>query len=156
MSYGFWPGRSIIRVNLVVTCCSALPRYMGRNSYHELLDYSAALIPRTNGLVPAQAPSRVFSAVRLCAGERLRTHLRRRHTLGGRAQAYQRFPDTPSCQHLRLFPLPTVVGWKSAHASAGSTSESPVRESRMHGLMREGRRSCLGSGYRGTAKRKGR
>ena len=62
--------------------------------------------------------SKVFSALRLFTGERLRTHLRRRHKLRGRAQAYQRFPDTVLYQHLGLFPLPTVAGWESAHASA--------------------------------------
>jgi hypothetical protein len=62
--------------------------------------------------------SKVFSATRLYASERLRTHLRRRHKLRSRARAYQRFPDSVLFEHLGLFPLPTTAGWKSAHAVA--------------------------------------
>jgi Group II intron, maturase-specific domain. len=60
--------------------------------------------------------SRVFSGVKMHAEQRMRTHLRRRHKLHSRAQAYQRFPGRMIHDRYGLFKLPTTAGWRSAHA----------------------------------------
>ena len=60
--------------------------------------------------------SRAFSGVKMHAEQRMRTHLRRRHKLQSRAQAYQRFPGRVIHDHYGLFKLPTTAGWRPAHA----------------------------------------
>lgn len=60
--------------------------------------------------------SSVFSAVKMHAEQRMRTHLRRRHKLASRAQAYQRFPGRVIDDRYGLFKLPTTAGWRPAHA----------------------------------------
>lgn len=59
--------------------------------------------------------SRVFSGVKMHAEQRMRTHLRRRHKLQSRAQAYQRFPGRMIYDRYGLFKLPTTAGWRPAH-----------------------------------------
>jgi hypothetical protein len=62
--------------------------------------------------------SQVLGRVKTHAEERVRTQLRRRHTLRSRAQGYARFPNAHLCDHGGLFKVPTTAGWTSAHASA--------------------------------------
>ena len=42
--------------------------------------------------------------------------------------------------HYGLYKVSGVAGWRSAHALSRRTSESRVRENRMQGLMKEGKR----------------
>lgn len=58
----------------------------------------------------------VMSKVKLHVEERMRTHLRRRHKLVSRAQAYQHFPGRVIYGRYGLFKLPTNAPWRSAHA----------------------------------------
>jgi hypothetical protein len=58
----------------------------------------------------------VFSAVKMHVEERMRTQLRRRHKLNGRAQAYSRFPGHVIYERIGLYKLPTTAGWRRAHA----------------------------------------
>jgi hypothetical protein len=58
----------------------------------------------------------VMSKVKMHVGQRVRTHLRRRHKLISRAQAYQRFPGHVIYGRYGLFKLPTTAPWRSAHA----------------------------------------
>lgn len=60
--------------------------------------------------------SGVFSAVKMHVEERMRTQLRRRHKLNGRAQAYSRFPGHVIYERIGLYKLPTTAGWRRAHA----------------------------------------
>jgi len=60
--------------------------------------------------------STVFSKVKMHVEERVRTHLRKRHKLVSRAQAYQRFPGHVLYGRHGLFKLPTTAGWNRAHA----------------------------------------
>jgi len=62
--------------------------------------------------------SGVMSKVKMHVEERVRTHLRRRHKLANRAQAYNRFPGRLIYGRHGLFKLPTKAPWKSAHAKA--------------------------------------
>lgn len=58
----------------------------------------------------------VMSKVKMHAEERVRIHLRRRHKMVSRAQAYQRFPGRVIYGRYGLFKLPTTAPWRSAHA----------------------------------------
>lgn len=58
----------------------------------------------------------VMSKVKMHVEERVRTHLRRRHKLGSRAQAYHQFPGRVIYGRYGLFKLPTNAPWRSAHA----------------------------------------
>ena len=58
----------------------------------------------------------VMSKVKMHVEERVRTHLRRRHKLVSRAQAYHRFPGRVIHGHYGLFKLPTNAPWRSVHA----------------------------------------
>ena len=60
----------------------------------------------------------VMAEVKMHAEERVRTHLRRRHKLISRAQAYQRFPGRVIYRDLGLYKLPTRTVWPSAKALA--------------------------------------
>ena len=60
--------------------------------------------------------TKVLSKVKMHVEERVRTHLRRRHKLVSRAQAYQRFPGQVIYGRYGLFKLPTTAPWRSAHA----------------------------------------
>lgn len=59
----------------------------------------------------------VMGDVKMHVEERVRTHLRRRHKLASRAQAYQCFPKHRVYERYRLFKLPTKAPWRSAYAS---------------------------------------
>jgi group II intron reverse transcriptase/maturase len=59
-----------------------------------------------------------MAEVKMHAEERVRTHLRRRHKLVSRAQAYQRFPGRVIYRDLGLYKLPTRTVWPSAKALA--------------------------------------
>lgn len=74
--------------------------------------------------------------VRTHLEERLRTHLRKRHKV--RNRGYIWFPHRDLYEKYGLYKVPATAGWKRAHALRRRTSESRVRENRMHGLMREG------------------
>ena len=58
----------------------------------------------------------VMSKVKMHVEERVRTHLRRRHKLVSRAQAYQQFPGRVIYGRYGLYKLPTNAPWRSAHA----------------------------------------
>lgn len=60
----------------------------------------------------------VMSKVKMHVEERVRTHLRRRHKLVSRAQAYHHFPGPVIYGRYGLFKLPTHAPWRSAHALA--------------------------------------
>ena len=60
--------------------------------------------------------TRVMSTVKMHVEERVRTHLRRRHKLGSRAQTYQKFPGSVIYGRYGLFKRPTHAPWRSAHA----------------------------------------
>lgn len=62
--------------------------------------------------------SKALGRVKTHAEERVRTQLRHRHKLQGRAQGYLRFPNAHLYDHLGLFKVPTTAGWRSAHALA--------------------------------------
>ena len=80
-----------------------------------------------------------LSKVKRHAEERLRIHLRKRYKVRDWKTSVIRFPRRVLYEEYGLYKVPTVAGWKSAHALMCRTSESRVRENRMHGLMREGR-----------------
>jgi hypothetical protein len=71
----------------------------------------------------------------------------KRHKIKGRGTGLLRFPHRDLYERYGLYKVSTGAGWRSAHALACRTSESRVRENRMHGLMREDRRSGLWQGY---------
>ncbi len=56
----------------------------------------------------------VMSKVKMHVEQRVRTHLRRRHKLISRAQAYQRFPGHLIYGRYGLYKLPTTAPWRSA------------------------------------------
>jgi len=58
----------------------------------------------------------VMSKAKMHVEERVRTHLRRRHKLVSRAQAYKCFPGHVIYGQYGLFKLPTTAPWRSAHA----------------------------------------
>jgi hypothetical protein len=60
--------------------------------------------------------TKVMSTVKRHVEERVRTHLRRRHTLSSRTQAYPTFPGSVIYGHDGLFKRPTHAPWRSAHA----------------------------------------
>lgn len=60
--------------------------------------------------------SAVFLKVKRHAEERLRTHLRKRHKVPDWKSAMIRFPRRVLYEKYGLYKLPTVAGWKMAHA----------------------------------------
>ena len=60
--------------------------------------------------------SAVFLKVKRQAEERLRTHLRKRHKVPDWKSAMIRFPRRVLYETYGLYKLPTVAGWKMAHA----------------------------------------
>ncbi len=62
--------------------------------------------------------TQALSKVKLHVEERVRTHLRRRHKLLSRAQAYRRFPVRRAPARYGLFKLATTAPWRTAHALA--------------------------------------
>jgi len=100
-----------------------------RDRVKQLTDRRRTVIPVTNvvdevnhtlrgwsGYFHYRNCSDVFSGVKMHAEQRMRTHLRRRHKLQSRAQAYRRFPGHTIYDHYGLFKLPTTAGWRPAHA----------------------------------------
>jgi len=82
--------------------------------------------------------SKMMCHVRTHLEQRLQIHLQKRHKIRDRKSGYIRFPRRDLCGRYGLFKVPATAGWTKAHALRGRTSESRVRENRMHGLMREG------------------
>ena len=60
--------------------------------------------------------SLVMSKVRNHAEDRLRTHLMRRHKIKDRGTGLRRFPQADLYERYGLYKVPTVAGWRSAHA----------------------------------------
>ena len=51
------------------------------------------------------------------AEERLRVHLMKRHKVKNRGIGLGRFPSQQLYERLGLYKVPTMAGWKTAHAS---------------------------------------
>ncbi len=62
--------------------------------------------------------SLAMSKVRNHAEDRLRTHLMKRHKVKDRGAGLGRFPSRDLYGRYGLYKVPTVAGWRSAHASA--------------------------------------
>jgi len=62
--------------------------------------------------------SRVMSEVKRYTEERLRTHLMKRHKVKDRGSGYGQFPDRELYDRYGLYRVPTVAGWRTAHALA--------------------------------------
>jgi RNA-directed DNA polymerase len=60
--------------------------------------------------------SRVMSKVKTYTEERLRTQLMKRHKVKDRGTGYGRFPERELYDHYGLYRVPTVAGWRPAHA----------------------------------------
>ena len=60
--------------------------------------------------------SLAMSKVRNHAEERLRTHLMKLHKVKDRGTGLRRFPRTDLYKRYGLYKVPTVAGWRSAHA----------------------------------------
>ena len=60
--------------------------------------------------------SLVMSKVRNHAEDRLRTHLMKRHKIKDRGTGLRRFPQADLYERYGLYKVPTVAGWRSAHA----------------------------------------
>jgi RNA-directed DNA polymerase len=52
------------------------------------------------------------------AEERLRTHLMKRHKIKDRGTGLRRFPSRDLYDRYGLYKVPTVAGWRTAHALA--------------------------------------
>ena len=62
--------------------------------------------------------SLAMSKVRNHAEQRLRTHLMKRHKVKDRGSGLRRFPHADLYGRYGLYKVPTVAGWRSAHALA--------------------------------------
>ena len=62
--------------------------------------------------------SQAMGKVKIHAEDRLRTHLRKRHKIKDRGTGFRRFPQTDLYERYGLYKVPTVAGWRSAHALA--------------------------------------
>ena len=62
--------------------------------------------------------SQVMEKVKVHAEQRLRTHLMKRHKVKDRGIGEGRFPSAKLYARYGLYKVPTVAGWKSAHALA--------------------------------------
>ncbi len=62
--------------------------------------------------------SLVMSKVRNHAEDRLRTHLMKRHKIKDRGTGLRRFPQADLYERYGLYKVPTVAGWRAAHALA--------------------------------------
>ncbi len=60
--------------------------------------------------------SLVMSKVRNHAEDRLRTHLMKRHKIKDRGTGLRRFPQADLYERYGLYKVPTVAGWRAAHA----------------------------------------
>ena len=61
--------------------------------------------------------SLALSKVKSHAEDRLRTHLMKRHKVKDRGTGLIRFPHRKLYERYGLYKVPTVAGWRSAHAS---------------------------------------
>ena len=61
--------------------------------------------------------SLAMSKVKSHAEDRLRTHLMKRHKVKDRGTGLIRFPHRKLYERYVLYKVPTVAGWRSAHAS---------------------------------------
>jgi RNA-directed DNA polymerase len=61
--------------------------------------------------------SLAMSKVKNHAEERLRTHLMKRHKVKDRGTGLNRFPHRDLYERYGLYKVPTVAGWRTAHAS---------------------------------------
>ena len=61
--------------------------------------------------------SLALSKVKTHAEDRLRTHLMKRHKVKDRGTGFTRFPNRDLYERYGLYKVPTVAGWRSAHAS---------------------------------------
>ena len=59
-----------------------------------------------------------MSKGRTHAEDRLRTHLMKRHQVKDRGTGLRRFPCADLYGRYGLYKIPTVAGWRSAHALA--------------------------------------
>ncbi len=57
-----------------------------------------------------------MSKVKTHAEDRLRTHLMKRHKIKDRGTGLRRFPQADLYERYGLYKVPTVAGWRSAHA----------------------------------------
>jgi RNA-directed DNA polymerase len=62
--------------------------------------------------------SQAMSKVKHHAEDRLRTHLRKRHKIKDRGTGLHRFPHADLYGRHGLYKVPTIAGWRSAHALA--------------------------------------
>jgi len=62
--------------------------------------------------------TQVMEKVKTHAEQRLRTHLMKRHKVKDRGMGEGRFPSMDLYRRYGLYKIPTVAGWKSAHALA--------------------------------------
>lgn len=62
--------------------------------------------------------SLAMTKVRTHAADRLRTHLMKRHKIKDRGTGFRRFPPADLYKRYGLYKVPTVAGWRSAHALA--------------------------------------
>ena len=62
--------------------------------------------------------SLAMSKVKTHAEDRLRTHLMKRHKIKDRGTGLRRFPQADLYERYGLYKVPTVAGWRSAHALA--------------------------------------
>jgi RNA-directed DNA polymerase len=60
----------------------------------------------------------MMGKVKTYAEERLRTHLMRRHKVKDRRIGSGRFSSRDLYDHYGLYKVPTVAGWRTAHALA--------------------------------------
>ena len=62
--------------------------------------------------------SLAMSKVKTHAEDRLRTHLMKRHKIKDRGTGLRRFPQADLYERYGLYKIPTVAGWRAAHALA--------------------------------------
>ena len=97
------------------------------------------VLRRWSGYFHYRNSTTALSKVKRHAEERLRIHLRKRQKVRDWKTKVNQFPRRVLYEEYGPYKVPTVAGCKSAHALMLRTSESRVRENRLHRLMREGR-----------------
>ena len=60
--------------------------------------------------------SKVLDKVKTHAEERLRTHLMNHHKVRNRVAGIEQYPRQKLYMHYGLYKVPTMAGWKTAHA----------------------------------------
>ena len=69
-------------------------------------------------------------------------HLGCRHKIRSFQSSVKEYNSKRLYNEYGLYKIPETAGWKKVHASKWRTSESRVRENRMHGLMRGDWSAC--------------